>query len=88
MIKSSKRSSEVSDFIELALKRSKSQNVTDNKKYRKNVTNDQAENEKEALNNNTDTISIIERTELKDVRVYSGEKSDIEKSTVNVGMTG
>ena len=38
------------------------------------------------LNNNTDTFSIVERTEL-DVRVYSDEKSDIEKSIVNVGMT-
>ena len=38
------------------------------------------------LNNNTDTISIVGRTEL-DVRVYSDEKSDIEKSIVNVGMT-
>ena len=38
------------------------------------------------LNNNTDTISIVGRTEL-DVRVYSDEKSDIEKNIVNVGMT-
>ena len=38
------------------------------------------------LNNNTDTISTVGRTEL-DVRVYSDEKSDIEKSIVNVGMT-
>ena len=38
------------------------------------------------LNNNTDTFSIVGRTEL-DVRVYSDEKSDIEKSIVNVGMT-
>ena len=37
------------------------------------------------LNNNTDTFSIVGRTEL-DVRVYSDEKSDIEKSIVNVGM--
>ena len=36
------------------------------------------------LNNNTDTISIVGRTEL-DVRVYSDEKSDIEKSIVNAG---
>ena len=88
MIKSPKRSSKVSDFVELALKRSQFQNVTDNREYRKNVANDHAENKKEILNNNTDTISIVERTELEDAGVYSDEKSDIEKSIVNVGMTG
>ena len=40
------------------------------------------------MNNNTDTISIVGRIELKDIRVYSDEKSDIERSIVNVGMTG
>ena len=39
----SKRSSKASDFVELALKRSQLQNVTDNRKYRKNVANDKAE---------------------------------------------
>ena len=43
VIKSPKRSSKVSDFVELALKRSQLQNVTDNRKYRKNVPNDKAE---------------------------------------------
>ena len=61
--------------------------MTDNRKYRKNVTNDQAENKKEILNNNEDTISIVGRTELEDVRVYSDEKRDIEKSIVNVAVT-
>ena len=88
LIKSPKRSSKVSDFVELALKRSQFQYVTDNRKYIKNVTNDQAENKKEILNNNTDTISIVGRTELEDGRVYSHENSDTEKSIVNVGMTG
>ena len=40
------------------------------------------------MNTNTDTISIVGRTELKDVRVYSDEKSDIERSIINVGMIG
>ena len=57
--------------------------MTDNRKYRKNVTNYQAENKKEILNNNKDTISIVGRTELEDVRVYSNEKHDIEKSIAN-----
>ena len=61
--------------------------MTDNRKYRKNVTNDQAENKKEILNNTKDTISIVGRTELEDVRVYSDEKRDIEKSIVNVAVT-
>ena len=39
-------------------------------------------------NNNIDTISIVGRTELEDVRVYSNDRSDIDKSIVNVGMTG
>ena len=56
---------QVSDFVELTLKRSQLQNVTDKRKYRKSVTNDQAENKKEILNNNADTISIAERTELR-----------------------
>ena len=33
MIKSPKQSSKVSDFVEIALKRSQFQNVTDNRKY-------------------------------------------------------
>ena len=45
------------------------------------------ENKKEILNSNTNTISIVGRTELQDVRVDSDEKSDIEKSIANVGMT-
>ena len=40
VFKSSKRSSKESDFVELALKRSQFQNITDNRKYRKNFTND------------------------------------------------
>ena len=56
---------QVSDFVELALKQSQFQNVTDKRKYRKSVTNDQAENKKEILNNNADTISIVGRTELR-----------------------
>ena len=55
----------ISDFVELALKRSQFQNVTDKRKYRKSVTNDQAENKKEILNNNAGTISIVGRTELR-----------------------
>ena len=66
-IQSPKWSRKVSDFFELALKRSQFQNVTDNRKYRKNVTNDQAENKK-AILNNTDTISIVGTTELKDLK--------------------
>ena len=85
---SPKRFSKVSDFVEIALKRSQLQNVTENRKYRKNFTKDKAENKKEILNSNTNTISIVGRTELEDVRVDSDEKSDIEKSIVNVGMTG
>ena len=64
------------------------QNVTDNRKYRKNFTKDKAENEKEIFNSNTNTISIVGRTELEDVRVDSDEKSEIEKKIVNVGITG
>ena len=67
MIKSPKRSPKVSDFIELSLKRSQFQNVSGNRKYRRNVTNDQAENKKDILNNNADTISIVGRTVFKDV---------------------
>ena len=44
IIKYPKRSSKVSGFGELALERSHLQNVADNRKYRKNVENDQAEN--------------------------------------------
>ena len=88
MIKSPKRSSKVSDFVEIALKRSQFQNVTDNRKYRQNLTKDKAENKKEILNSNTNTISIVGGTELEDVRIDSDEKSDIEKSIVNVGMIG
>ena len=43
------------------------------------------------INTNTitqNTISIVGRTELEDVRVDSDGKSDVEKSIVNVGMTG
>ena len=58
-IKSPKRSSKVSDFVEIALKRSQFQNVTDNRKYRQNLTKDKAENKKEILNSNTNTISIV-----------------------------
>ena len=86
-IKSSKWSSKVSDFVEIALKRSQFQSITDNRKYRKNFTKDKAENKKEILNSNTNTISIAGRTELEDVRVDSDEKSDIVKSIVNIGMT-
>ena len=50
--KSPKRSSKVLDFVELTLKRSHFHNVTDNRKYRKKVTNAQAENKNEILNNN------------------------------------
>ena len=64
------------------------QNVTDNRKHRKNFTKDKAENKKEILNNNTNTIGIVGRTELEDVRAYSDEKTDLEKSIVNIGMTG
>ena len=39
------------------------------------------------MNNNTNTISIIGRTELEDSRVYFDEKSDIEMSVINVEMT-
>ena len=88
VIKSRKRSSKVSDFVELALKRSRLPNVTDNRKYRKNFPKDKAENKTEILNNNTTTIGIVGRTELEDVRVYYNEKSDLEKSIVNIGMTG
>ena len=87
VIKSLKRCSKVSDFVEIARKRLQFQNVTDNRKYRKNFTKDKAENKKEILNNNINTISIVERTELEDARAYSDEKSDIEKSIVNVGIT-
>ena len=87
-IMSPKLSSKVSDFVEIALKRSQLQNVTDNRKYKKNFTKDKAENKKEILNSNTNTISIVGMTELEDVRVDSDEKSDIEKGIVNVGMTG
>ena len=62
MIKSPKQSSKVSDFVEIALKRSQFQNVTDNRKYRQNLTKDKAENKKEILNSNTNTISIVGRT--------------------------
>ena len=79
MIKSPKQSSKVSDFVEIALKRSQFQNVTDNRKYRKNFTKNKVENKKEILNSNTNTISIVGRTELQDVRVDSDEKSDTEK---------
>ena len=74
-------------MFKIALKRSQFQNVTDNRMYRKNFTKDKAENKKEILNNNINTISIVGRTELEDVRVYSDEKSDIEKSIVDVGIT-
>ena len=57
--KSRKGSSKVSDFVEIALKRSQFQNVTDNRKYRQNLTKDKAENKKEILNSNTNTISIV-----------------------------
>ena len=87
-VKSPKRSSKVSDFVEIALKRSQFQNVTDNRKYRKNFTKDKAENKNEILNSNTNTISIVGRTVLEDVRVDSDEKNDIEKSIFNIGMTG
>ena len=40
------------------------------------------------MNSNTNTISIVGRTKLEDVRVDSDEKSDIEKSITNIGMTG
>ena len=40
VIKSPKRSSKAPDFVELALKRLQFQNVTYNRKYRKNVIND------------------------------------------------
>ena len=50
--KSPKRSSKVLDFVELTLKRSQFRNVTDNRGYRKNVTNAQTENKNEVLNNN------------------------------------
>ena len=66
VIKFPKRSSKVSDFVELALKRSQFQSVTDNRKYRKNVTKDQADIKKQILNKNTDTISIVGRTELEE----------------------
>ena len=88
MIKYPERSSQVSDFVKLALKRSQFQNVTDKRKCRKNVTNDRAENKIQILNKNTDTISTVGSTELEDVRAYSDEKSDIEKSIVNVRVTG
>ena len=77
-IRSPKRSSKVSDFVEIALKRSQFQNVTDNRKYRQNLTKDKAENKKEILNSNTNTISIVGGTKLEDVRIDSDEKSDIE----------
>ena len=64
------------------------QNVTDNRKYRKIFTKDQAEKKKEILNSYTNTISIVGRTELEDVRVDSDEKSEIGKSIVNVLITG
>ena len=53
-----------------------------------NPRNDQAENEKEIVNNNTDTIDIAGRTGLGDARVYSDEKSNIGKTIVHVGATG
>ena len=74
MIKFPKRSSKVSDFVELSLKRSQFLNVTDNRENRKNVTNDRTGNKKEIVNNNTDTISIVGRIELEDIRVYSDDK--------------
>ena len=87
VIKSPKRCSKASDFVEIALKKSQFQNVRDNRNYRKNFTKDKAENKKEILNSNINTISTVGRTELEDARVYSDEKSDIEKSIVNVGIT-
>ena len=72
----------------MALKGSQFQNVTDNRKYRKNFTKEKVENKKEILNTNTKAISIVGRTELKDVRVDSDEKSDIGKSILNAGTTG
>ena len=88
VIRSPKRHSKVSDFVELALERTQFQKVTDNRKDRKNVAKDQGGCKKEILNDNTDTISVVERTELEDVKVYSGEESAIENSFVHVGMTG
>ena len=40
------------------------------------------------MNNNTHTIGIVGKTELEDVRIYSDEKSDLDKSIVKIGMTG
>ena len=40
------------------------------------------------MNSYTNTISIVGRTELEDVRVDSDEKSEIGKSIVNVLITG
>ena len=40
------------------------------------------------MNNNTNTFSVVGRAKSKDVRIYSDEKSDIEKSDiVKIGMT-
>ena len=39
---------------------------------------------KKILKNNTGTISIVERTESEDVRVYFDGKSDIEERIVNI----
>ena len=40
------------------------------------------------MENNTNNIGIVGRTESEDVRAYSDEKSDLEKSIVNIRMTG
>ena len=47
VIKSPKRSSRVSDFVEIALKRLQFQKITDNRMYRKNFIKDKAKNKKE-----------------------------------------
>ena len=50
----------------------------------KNVTNDQAENKKDLEKQHRHTISIVERTESGDVRVYFDGKSDTEERIVNI----
>ena len=78
-IKSPKRPSKVSYFVEIALKRSQFQNVIDNRKYRKNLAKDKAQNKKEILNSNTNIISIVGGMELEDVRIDSDEKVTLRR---------
>ena len=52
------------------------------------MADDQVENKKEILNNNTDTISIIGRTELEDFKVYSDAKVTLRRVLVTLEWLG